>query len=79
MRDGEQLLLTRFLRKGESYKVPDRSGLTLMTLNAGGIEIVVDGQLMPSLGEAGSVARGVALDAAKLKAMPKPAAAPPAE
>jgi cytoskeleton protein RodZ len=76
VRDGEQLLLTRFLRKGETYKVPDRSGLTLMTLNAGGIEIMVDGQLMPPLGDPGSVARGVLLDAAKLKAMPKPAAAP---
>jgi len=76
VRDGEQLLLTRFLRKGESYKVPERPGLTLMTLNAGGIDIMVDGQLMPPLGEPGSVARGVALDAAKLKALPKPPAAP---
>jgi len=77
VRDGEQLLLTRFLRKGESYRVPDRPGLTLMTLNAGGIEIVVDGQPMPPLGDAGSVARGVSLDPAKLKAMPKPATPPP--
>ena len=75
IRDGEQLLLTRFLRKGETYKVPERAGLTLMTLNAGGIEIMVDGQLMPPLGDLGSVARGILLDAAKLKAMPKPAAA----
>ena len=70
MRDGEQLLLTRFLRKGESYKVPDRSGLTLMTLNAGGVEVIVDGAVMPPLGEPGSVARGVSLDADKLKAQP---------
>lgn len=76
VRDGEQLLLTRFLRKGEVYKVPERSGLTLMTPNAGGIEIVLDGQAMPPLGEDGVVVRGVALDAAKLKAMPKPAPAP---
>jgi cytoskeletal protein RodZ len=78
VRDGEQLLLTRFLRKGETYKVPERNGLTLMTLNAGGIEIMVDGQTMPPLGEAGTVARGVALDPAKLKAAPKPAPAAPA-
>jgi len=80
VRDGEQLLLTRFLRKGEVYKVPDRAGLTLMTLNAGGIEIMVDGDVMPSLGDAGTVARGVVLDADKLKAQPKTPAkpAPPA-
>jgi cytoskeleton protein RodZ len=77
VRDGEQLLLTRFLRKGETYKVPERQGLTLMTLNAGGIEIVVDGQLMPPLGDTGSVARGVSLDAARLKATPRPATAQP--
>jgi cytoskeleton protein RodZ len=77
VRDGEQLLLTRFLRKGETYKVPERQGLTLMTLNAGGIEIMVDGQMMPPLGDTGSVARGVSLDAARLKATPRPAAAQP--
>ncbi|MDX2142299.1 MAG: DUF4115 domain-containing protein [Rhodospirillaceae bacterium] len=75
IRDGEQLLLTRFLRKGESYKVPDRPGLTLMTLNAGGIDVLVNGEAMPPLGEPGSVARGVALDAQKLKSAAKPPAA----
>ncbi len=75
VRDGEQLLLTRFLRKGEAYKVPDRTGLTLMTLNAGGVEIIVDGAVMPPLGDQGSVARGVSLDGDKLKAQAKPAPA----
>lgn len=77
VRDGEQLLLTRFLRKGETYKVPDRTGLTLMTLNAGGVEIIVDGAVMPPLGDQGSVARGVSLDGDKLKAQAKPAPAAP--
>jgi cytoskeletal protein RodZ len=77
IRDGEQLLLTRFLRKGEAYRVPDRAGLTLMTLNAGGIDVLVNGETMPPLGEPGSVARGVALDAQKLKAnAPSPPAQP---
>lgn len=78
VRDGEQLLLTRFLRKGETYKVPDRTGLTLMTLNAGGVEVIVDGAIMPPLGDPGSVARGVSLDGDKLKAQAKPALAAPA-
>jgi hypothetical protein len=74
IRDGEQLLLTRFLRKGETYRVPDRPGLTLMTLNAGGIDVLVNGEAMPPLGEPGGVARGVVLDAQKLRSAAKPPA-----
>jgi cytoskeletal protein RodZ len=78
IRDGEQLLLTRFLRKGETYRVPERAGLTLMTLNAGGIDVLVNGEAMPPLGEPGTVARGVALDAQKLKSAAQAGAATPA-
>lgn len=62
-----QLLLTRLLRAGDIYRVPDRVGLKLLTGNAGGIEITVDGEPVPSIGPVGAVRRGVALDAEKLK------------
>jgi len=74
VRAGEQLLLTRLLRKGEVYLVPnDRSGLTLMTGNAGGLEVLVDGTVAPPLGTEGVVARGVPLNAAALRAGIPPA------
>ena len=47
VRDGDELLLTRLLREGEVYRVPNRAGLTLMTGNAGGLEVFVGGKLMP--------------------------------
>jgi len=67
VRDGNDLLLTRLLRKGEVYRVPDRSGLTLMTGNAGGLEVFVGGDLAPALGNEGVVRRGVPLNAESLR------------
>ena len=67
IRDGETLMLTRLLKKGEVYRVPDRPGLSLMTGNAGGIEVLVNGQVMAPLGETGAVASGVPLDSKRFK------------
>jgi cytoskeleton protein RodZ len=69
VRDGgvNELLLTRLLREGETYTVPDRSGLTLLTGNAGALEIRVDGAAVPALGPDGAVRRSIALDAERLK------------
>jgi cytoskeleton protein RodZ len=69
VRDGTNApVMTRVLKPGDILKVPDRAGLTLMTGNAGGLDIVVDGETVPSLGASGQVRRNVALDAEKLKA-----------
>lgn len=62
IRDGDSALVTRILRKGDSYRVPNRSGLTLLTGNAGALEILVDGRPAPTLGPLGAVRRDVALD-----------------
>jgi cytoskeleton protein RodZ len=67
VRDSQDaLLLTRVLRAGDVYQVPDEPGLTLLTGNAGGIEIEVDGVKMPPLGPVGAVRRQIALDPAAL-------------
>lgn len=68
IRDHDALLLTRLLKRGDSLLVPNRDGLTLMTGNAGGMVIEVDGQAMAPLGHAGEVRKGVALDVDSLKA-----------
>ncbi len=66
--ENNELLLTRILRPGDVYHVPDRSGLMLMTGNAGGIEILVGDKAAPSLGEIGKIRRNVALDPERLLA-----------
>ena len=63
-----KLILTRLLRKGEKYAVPPRDGLTLVTGNAGGLEITVGGNATPSLGPLGVVLRNVVLDPQRLRA-----------
>ena len=66
--DNNELLLTRILRPGDIYHVPDREGLMLMTGNAGGIEILVGDILAPPLGKIGKVRRRVALDPVRMLA-----------
>jgi len=58
-----ELLLTRLLRKGDAYRVPAQEGLTLLTGNAGALNIFVDGASIPPIGGSGDVRRNVALDA----------------
>ena len=64
--DADQLLITRLLKRGQSYHVPDRTGLSLITGNAGALEILVDGTAVPSIGPIGVVRRNVVLEADKL-------------
>ncbi|MSP52554.1 MAG: DUF4115 domain-containing protein, partial [Alphaproteobacteria bacterium] len=56
-----EFLLTRALRAGDKYHVPDRPGLTLMTGNVGAIEIAVDGKTLLMLGAIGEVRRDISL------------------
>ncbi|GAB5470620.1 MAG: hypothetical protein Kilf2KO_36500 [Rhodospirillales bacterium] len=65
---GNTSIFTRVLRSGDTYEVPDQAGLTLLTGNAGGLDITVDGQEIPKLGRSGQVRRNVSLDPDTLKA-----------
>ena len=57
--DGNDLLLSRILKAGDTYLVPNGAQARLTTGNAGGLQILLDGELMPSLGEPGAVRRNV--------------------
>jgi cytoskeletal protein RodZ len=68
VRDGnEDLLFTRVLRAGDSYRVPNQAGLTLLTGNAGGLDVTVDGMDLGPLGSVGSVRRNVILEPDRLR------------
>ena len=63
---GGELLLTRVMRPGDRFLAPNRGNLRLMTGNAGALEVVVDGQVLPPLGKEGEVLRDLTLDADRL-------------
>ncbi|RAU22945.1 DUF4115 domain-containing protein [Paramagnetospirillum kuznetsovii] len=60
------LLMSRLLRRGDSYRVPNRPGLNLMVGNAGSLEVSIDGKKAPALGAVGQVRRDIRLDPDKL-------------
>lgn len=63
----KEVVFSRVLRVGETYTVPDEKGLMLTTGNAGGIDILLNGKKLKSLGTVGLVKRDIPLDAKKLK------------
>ena len=65
--DQQNVLLTRMLQPGDSYRVPNRGGLTLLTGNAGGLRVEVDGVEVARLGPIGAVRRDIRLDPDALK------------
>lgn len=64
IREGNRVLVDRTLRPGDSYRVPDRSGLVMRTGNGSGLDIEVDGRRAPALG--GTVRHNIALDPGRL-------------
>jgi len=63
--DGDPLL-SRILRQGDKYLVPSRDDVVLTTGNAGALQIMVDGNVIPQVGPPGAVRRDVSLSADRL-------------
>ena len=59
---GGKRLISKILREGDSYQVPLSAGIKLSTGNAGGVDILVDGKKIASLGPVGAVRRNILLD-----------------
>lgn len=66
-RSSGSVLFNRVLRPGETYRVPDRTGLLMTTGNAGGLEVLVEGDALPLLGGQGVVRRDLPLEPAALR------------
>ncbi len=69
------VVFNRVLRPGETFTVPPRDGLLFTTGNAGGLDILVDGQPVPALGGAQAVRRDLLLEPERLKSGQPPLAA----
>lgn len=62
-------LVSRILKEGEKFYVPNRPDLRISMGNPAGIQIRIDGQPIPSLGERGETVKDIALGAESLKAL----------
>lgn len=58
----QEYVRARTLQPGDVMLVPNRADLELWTGNAGGLQVIVDGEPIPPLGGDGAVVRGVPLD-----------------
>ena len=63
----DKIILSKILLKGHKYEVPRHKSLSLMTGNAGALEVSVNGKPVPSLGNLGQIRHRVLLDADRLK------------
>lgn len=63
-----QVKHTQVLNEGDEYQIPPVQGLILRTGNAGGLEVFVNGEKAPALGDSGQVRRKILIDPAKLLA-----------
>lgn len=63
-----ELVMSRILKAGDRYLVPDRGDLSLITGNAGGLRLEIDGVASQPLGPAGAVRRGIPLEPTALNA-----------
>lgn len=64
-------IVSRVLKAGDEYFVPDSPDLTMSLGNASGVRVVVDGVELGPLGSKGEVKRGIPLNTKKLKALAK--------
>lgn len=62
-----RVVYKKVMSAGEQFFVPEQPGMTLVTSNAGGLNILVDGAPVQSIGKSGEIVRGIQLDADDLK------------
>ena len=62
-----QILLKKLMKAGETFVVDDGSALYLSTGNAGGIELVADGNNIISIGAIGEIVRDLPLEKNRLR------------
>lgn len=61
-----RMIAERVINKGEAFYVPDKSGLTLATTNAGALHMQIDGKEMPVLGDPDEAMHNIPLNADSL-------------
>ena len=61
------IVLSRILKANEVFDVPAGDGMKMITGNAGGVRLILDGKELPKLGSVGDVRRNLSLNVDDLK------------
>jgi len=61
IKDDGKIILTRVLEKGDKFYAPASNNLTLSTGNAGGFNIIFDGEVVSPIGPSGAVRKEIPL------------------
>ncbi len=61
--EDNKAIVSKVLKVGDQYFVPNRPDLTMSLGNAGGVEVIIDGKKLQPLGQRGEVLRDISLDA----------------
>ena len=61
-----RMIAERVINRGEAFYVPDKSGLTLATTNAGAVHMQIDGKEMQALGDPDEAMHNIPLNADSL-------------
>jgi cytoskeleton protein RodZ len=62
LRDGETMMFKRMLRPGDVFRIPDKAGLSMRVGNAKGVEVSVDGKVLPGPQVVDLLRKTVAID-----------------
>ncbi|MBW6401081.1 DUF4115 domain-containing protein [Roseomonas sp. HJA6] len=73
-----QVLVDRVLRNGDTFPVPNRDGIVLTTGKAENLDVLLDGEVTPTLAGATGVRRGVPLEVGRVRPAAEAAAGAPA-
>lgn len=68
IRDAQSaIVFSQVLHAGDTYRVPMQKGLTLTVGNAAGLQVKIDGNALPPLGNNGQIIKNILLDPDALK------------
>ncbi len=67
--DTGKKIVSKVLKAGDQYFVPDSPNLKMSLGNAGGVEVMLDGEALPSLGSSGQIKRDIPLGRAALQTL----------
>lgn len=63
----QKVIISKILKEGETYQVPDQDELVMDTADAGAFDVILNGEKLAKLGKPGQIRRDISLNPEQLK------------